>query len=124
MRKRCFVKYIALFTIAEASILNSKSVLLSKNQELINSLLLPPWPLPLVSTHISIVVHNSQLMKQRKVNSIDWCEGQIGVKAEHLGPVWLDDAAEPVQRHTHNGQRGHEGRHAGEGLDQAGKQQD
>ena len=37
----------------------------------------------------------------------------------HLSSVWLDDAAEPVQRHAHDGQRGHEGRHAGEGLDQA-----
>ena len=37
----------------------------------------------------------------------------------HLSPVRLHDAAEPVQGHAHDGQRGHEGRHAREGFDQA-----
>ena len=37
----------------------------------------------------------------------------------HLGFVRLHDTAEPVQGHAHDGQRGHEGRHAREGLDQA-----
>ena len=65
--------------------------------------------------------------KMTQIDLFQWNEERIlrlVTILTHLSSVWLDDAAEPVQRHAHDGQRGHEGRHAGEGLDQAGKQED
>ena len=35
--------------------------------------------------------------------------------------MWLDDDPEPVHGNCHDGERGHEGGYAGEGLNQSGK---